>query len=130
MHSHDEGCPPPAHGDDLRPKPAEKRSLMVVQDAANESDAAAIPAFLRYMPRAGHPDWPRLWHEAKSIAADLRPQLERLGADILCLQEVNAQRDGGKRTSRGFRARWPLQKGLPPTINWYLSSFGEASPES
>ena len=26
----------------------------------------------------------------------LRPQLERLAADVLCLQEVNAQRDGPK----------------------------------
>jgi endonuclease/exonuclease/phosphatase family metal-dependent hydrolase len=35
----------------------------------------------------------------------LRPQLERLAADILCLQEVNAQKPaGGKRARREFRA--------------------------
>lgn len=34
----------------------------------------------------------------------LRPQLERLDADVLCLQEVNAQRDGPKGTPRTLRA--------------------------
>lgn len=36
--------------------------------------------------------------------AVLRPQLERLDADILCLQEVNAQRAGPKGTPRALRA--------------------------
>lgn len=34
----------------------------------------------------------------------LRPQLERLAADVLCLQEVNAQRDGPKGVARTLRA--------------------------
>ena len=34
----------------------------------------------------------------------LRPQLERLAADVLCLQEVNAQRVGSKGTPRILRA--------------------------
>lgn len=34
----------------------------------------------------------------------LRPQLDRLAADILCLQEVNAQRPGGKVTARSLQA--------------------------
>lgn len=37
---------------------------------------------------------------SKRVAV-LRPMLQRLRADILCLQEVNAQQDGG---GRGFRA--------------------------
>lgn len=34
----------------------------------------------------------------------LRPQLDRLAADVLCLQEVNAQHDGPKGTPRRLRA--------------------------
>jgi MoaA/NifB/PqqE/SkfB family radical SAM enzyme len=49
----------------------------VVQVSAHAPDSGAIPEFRRYQPRAGHPDWPRLWREAVSIADHLRPQLER-----------------------------------------------------
>lgn len=43
----------------------------------------------------------------------LRPQLERLCADVLCLQEVNAQRDGPKGTPRRLRALDRLLAGTP-----------------
>jgi endonuclease/exonuclease/phosphatase family metal-dependent hydrolase len=42
----------------------------------------------------------------------LRPQLVRLEADVLCLQEVNAQRVGGQ-IERSFRALDRLLKGTP-----------------
>lgn len=41
----------------------------------------------------------------------LRPQLDRLAADILCLQEVGAERDGKKGTPRQFRALSTLLEG-------------------
>src|SRR5690606_20900813 len=41
----------------------------------------------------------------------LRPQLERLDADILCLQEVGAERAGPKGTPRRFRALEALLEG-------------------
>ena len=41
----------------------------------------------------------------------LRPQLQRLDADILCLQEVGAERDGPKGTPRMFRALSTLLDG-------------------
>lgn len=42
----------------------------------------------------------------------LRPQLARLRADILCLQEVNAQKPAGdKHGRRGFRALDALVEG-------------------
>lgn len=43
----------------------------------------------------------------------LRPQLNRLEADILCLQEVGAERDGGKGAPRQFRALSRLLDGTP-----------------
>ncbi|MBS1150476.1 MAG: radical additional 4Fe4S-binding domain protein [Myxococcaceae bacterium] len=36
-----------------------------------------LPGFRRYQPRAGHPDWPRLDAEARALAAELLPRLER-----------------------------------------------------
>lgn len=36
---------------------------------------APLPAFRRYHPRAGHPDWPRLAGEANALAAEFLPQL-------------------------------------------------------
>ena len=77
MHEHDEGCGPPAHGRGSPGDHKPKRSLMVVKGAANAPDSRAIPEFARYQPRAGHPDWPRLWHEARLIADHLRPSLAR-----------------------------------------------------
>ena len=41
----------------------------------------------------------------------LRPQLARLAADVLCLQEVGAERDGPKGTPRRFRALEALLDG-------------------
>ncbi len=35
-----------------------------------------LPEFARYQPRAGHPDWPRLAAEARTLADELRPELE------------------------------------------------------
>ena len=43
----------------------------------------------------------------------LRPQLERLAADVLCLQEVNAQHDGPKGTPRVLHALDRLVEGTP-----------------
>ena len=36
-----------------------------------------LPEFRLYRPRAGHPDWPRLAKEAKELAREIRPTLER-----------------------------------------------------
>ena len=38
---------------------------------------APIPAFRRYRPRAGHPDWPRLAGEARALAEEIKPRLAR-----------------------------------------------------
>ena len=38
---------------------------------------AGLPEFRNYQPRAGHPDWPLVAEQARALAEELRPALER-----------------------------------------------------
>jgi MoaA/NifB/PqqE/SkfB family radical SAM enzyme len=53
-------------------------TLLTVSNAKGMPPApASLPEFKRYTPKAGHPDWPRLQREARELAVELLPTLER-----------------------------------------------------
>ncbi len=52
-----------------------RRPLPVLEDRPRAP--RSLPEFSLYQPRAHHPDWPRLAREAKALAAELLPRLER-----------------------------------------------------
>jgi endonuclease/exonuclease/phosphatase family metal-dependent hydrolase len=58
-------------------------------------------------------DGPRVEPPLEARIRRLRPQLQRLDADVLCLQEVGAQHVGGSQGPRVFRALDALLEGMP-----------------
>ncbi len=60
-----------------RRAPRLPRPSPVQLPAVAPATPAGLPEFRLYRPRPGHPDWPRLAAEARDLAAQLRPVLER-----------------------------------------------------
>ena len=52
-------------------------SALPILDLSSDDTPGSLPAFASYVPRPGHPDWPRLDAEAAALAAELLPTLER-----------------------------------------------------
>ena len=70
---------------------------------------AGLPEFDLYEPRAGHPDWPRLAKEARALAAELRPRLER-------------RRRGRAEHTRRLRAYGTALRNF--AVNWRMERAG------